>query len=230
MSSGIYQIRNIVNGKCYIGSAVDLRQRWAVHLSTLRHRSHYNIHLQRAFDKDSKEAFIFEVLEELEPENLVEREQYYLDTLNPEYNILPTAGSSFGVQYTDDARAKMSAAKIGGHLSAETCARMSIARMGERNPNYGKHLSAKTRAKISAAKTGEHLSAKTCARMSASRMGERNPNYGKHHSTRTRTKISRALTGERHPMYGKHHSEETKRKMSKARKAYWQKVREAKNQ
>lgn len=29
MASGIYQIRNLLDGKLYIGSAVDLAARWA---------------------------------------------------------------------------------------------------------------------------------------------------------------------------------------------------------
>jgi len=31
---------------------------------------------------------------------LIEREQYYIDLLNPEYNILKIAGSRLGVKHT----------------------------------------------------------------------------------------------------------------------------------
>ena len=209
MNSGIYQIKNTINGKCYIGSAVNLQQRLATHLSMLRHRNHYNIYLQRAFDKDDEEAFIFEVLEDVEPENLIKREQYYFDTLNPEYNISPTAGSTFGVPCSAEARARQSAAK-----------------MGERNPFYGRHHSEETRARQSAALTGKHPNAKTLTKMSAAttgernpmygRTGERNPNYGKHRSAETCAKISAANSGERHPNYGKSPSAETRTRQSKA--------------
>ena len=36
-----------------------------------------------------------------------EREQYYLDLLMPEYNILKVAGSSQGRKHSDEAKAKM---------------------------------------------------------------------------------------------------------------------------
>ena len=40
------------------------------------------------------ENFTLEILEYCDPAFILEREQYYLDTLKPEYNILKVAGSS----------------------------------------------------------------------------------------------------------------------------------------
>ena len=40
-------------------------------------------------------------------------EQYFLDLLKPEYNILLTAGSPLGYKHNDETKAKMSASKIG---------------------------------------------------------------------------------------------------------------------
>jgi group I intron endonuclease len=37
--------------------------------------------------------FTLEILEYCDPSEAISREQYYLDSLNPEYNILLTAGS-----------------------------------------------------------------------------------------------------------------------------------------
>ena len=68
---------------------------------------------------------------------------------------------------------------------------------GEKNYNYGKHLSEETRQK-----------------MSESRKGEKNHFYGKHHSEETKKRISAANAGSNHPMYGKHRTEETKKKLS----------------
>ena len=93
MISGIYQIHNQVDGKCYIGSSVNIRSRWRAHLTSLRHNRHHNAHLQVAFAEYGKEAFIFEILEKTDPENLLIREQHYLDMLKPEYNISPLAAS-----------------------------------------------------------------------------------------------------------------------------------------
>ena len=44
---------------------------------------------------------------------LLEREQYYLNTLNPEYNILKQAGSSLGFKLSQETKIKMSNAKKG---------------------------------------------------------------------------------------------------------------------
>lgn len=236
MPSGIYQIINRVNGKQYIGSAINLKRRWAAHLRYLRRGLHYNQHLQRAFDRSGEAAFSFSVLEYLErASQLIPREQYYLDTYLPEYNVSPTAGSLLGFRH-----------------SKESCKKMSEAHKGERNHNYGKHLSAETRAKISTAHTGKSLSEEhrrrigvagrgkrrseeTRRKISASLQGERNPMYGAHHSAasrqkmseaqmghqvseETRRKLSESQRGERGNNYGKHPSEETRRKMSEAHK------------
>lgn len=228
MISGIYQIQNVLNGKCYIGSAVDLRRRWMVHLNTLRRGRHHNFHLQSAFDKYGETTFIFEILEEAKSETLIEREQYFLDALLPEYNLSPTAGSSLGVQCTEETKQKIGVANTGKrspmygkHHSAAAKQKLREARTGKRSPMYGKHHSEETKQKISAAKTGK-------------RTGEQSPNYGKHLSEETKQKISKAETGKhisvetkqkmskarigkRNPMYGKHHSEETKKKISEAK-------------
>ena len=211
VASGIYQIENQVHGKRYIGSAVNFRKRWRNHLSALRLGQHRNRHLQRAFAKYGEEAFVFSVLEDVEePEKLIEREQRYLNTLNPEYNILPTAGSPLGHRHTDETRAKISATHKGKYPSAKTRAKMSAATTGERNSNYGKHLSDATRRKISNALMGRHLSDETCARM---REAHKSVN----------------LSGERNPFYGKHHSAETKRKISITQKARWRRIRALKS-
>jgi group I intron endonuclease len=44
--------------------------------------------------------FSLDILEYCEPSVLIKREQYYLDTLKPEYNILKKAGSSFGYKHS----------------------------------------------------------------------------------------------------------------------------------
>jgi len=43
----------------------------------------------------------------------LEREDYYIKLLKPEYNILQKAGSSLGIKRSDETRAKMSLAKKG---------------------------------------------------------------------------------------------------------------------
>ena len=77
--SGIYQIRNLVNGKVYVGSAVNLQHRRREHRSDLRNGTHHSIKLQRAYNKYGESSFAFEILEYVEDRNqLIEREQYYI--------------------------------------------------------------------------------------------------------------------------------------------------------
>jgi len=200
MVSGIYQIRNLVNGKRYIGSAMNVKKRWRNHLSELRHNSHHNRHLQAAFAKYGEAAFALSVLDYAVPELLIEREQYYLDMLRPEYNIELIAASSLGCRRSLETRRKLSAAWTTKRREAQS------------DRQRGKPLSQETRTKIGDSLRGRQLSEDHRRKLS----GERNPNYGKPRTVETRQKISESKKGERHPMYGKHHTEETKRKMSEA--------------
>lgn len=89
---GVYKITNIANGKIYIGSSKDIKDRWYQHTSKLNSKNHGNIHLQNAWNKYGGEKFKFEIIEECAPEFQFEREQFYLNTLSPfdtkGYNIV----------------------------------------------------------------------------------------------------------------------------------------------
>lgn len=96
--TGIYRIKNKINGKCYIGSSVNFDDRKNLHFSLLRRGIHHSIILQRAYDKYGLEFLSFEVLEHCEKEILIEREQWYIDNLDPEYNACKIAGSTLGIK------------------------------------------------------------------------------------------------------------------------------------
>lgn len=110
--SGIYEIVNVVNGKRYVGSAVNLKQRRSQHFSALRRGVHHNITLARAWVKYGEHGFEFRVIEWCPPEILIQREQFYIDE-RAEYNCSPTAGSTLGYRFTDEAKAKISVANKG---------------------------------------------------------------------------------------------------------------------
>lgn len=75
---GIYKITNLVNGKCYIGQAVDIHHRWKEHMRKINDLS-YDYVLYRAFRKYGVEQFSFEIIEECGQELLDERERYYIE-------------------------------------------------------------------------------------------------------------------------------------------------------
>jgi len=108
MSSGIYKIINKSDGKFYIGSAVDINKRWANHLTALRCHRHHNEYLQHVWDKSGGNCFEFVIVEYCEVFELIDREQYYIDSLMPNYNIAPIAGSSFGRKCSLETRKKIS--------------------------------------------------------------------------------------------------------------------------
>lgn len=78
---GIYKITNIKNNKIYIGSSINMYERWRKHKEMLLRDGHHSIHLQRAFNKHGLEYFKFEILEECDADYRCIREQFYLDSL-----------------------------------------------------------------------------------------------------------------------------------------------------
>lgn len=89
--SGIYCIINIKNSKRYIGSSKNIRQRLWTHRAGLRHNKHENYYLQAAWNKYGEDNFDFYIVESCEEKVLLEREQWYINTMKPEYNINPIA-------------------------------------------------------------------------------------------------------------------------------------------
>ena len=105
--SGIYKITNLITGQFYIGSAAkSIKDRWHYHIRDLRANKHHSGKLQNSWNKYKEENFKFEVIEECS--NILEREQYYMDTLKPFFNICPTAGNCSGRKFSDETKKKMS--------------------------------------------------------------------------------------------------------------------------
>lgn len=89
MDSGIYQVRNLVNNKRYIGLTECFRVRKTSHFTRLRKNIHINPKLQNAFNKYGEQNFVFEILEECDNKKLEEREVfwvYFFDSLKNGYN------------------------------------------------------------------------------------------------------------------------------------------------
>lgn len=110
----IYQIKNLVNGKLYIGSTKgELRRRKSAHLAKLRYNKHFNSHLQNAWNKYGEENFEFIDIETIifnealslreNYSKLRERELYFIVNSNPDYNINRiTAEGSLGRNVSEE--------------------------------------------------------------------------------------------------------------------------------
>ena len=57
--------------------------------------------INKALLKHGYAKFSLEILEYCNSEDLLKREQYYLDTLKPEYNIVKKAGSTLGYKHSE---------------------------------------------------------------------------------------------------------------------------------
>jgi group I intron endonuclease len=88
-----------LNGKSYVGSSINLGRRIREYYNI----SHLEINIKRSSSmiyrsllKYGYSNFSLEILEYVAIDKLLSREQYYIDTLQPSYNILLIAGSPLG--------------------------------------------------------------------------------------------------------------------------------------
>jgi hypothetical protein len=103
---GIYKIVNTINNSCYVGSSINFKERKGRHFKMLRKGNHHSIILQRAYNKYGVVNFIFSIIEECDKSILLSREQYWIDTLKPVYNVCKIAGSPLGTKQSIAVRNK----------------------------------------------------------------------------------------------------------------------------
>lgn len=106
--SGIYKIENKLNGKLYIGSSYNINERKSKHYYDLRNNKHHSITLQRSYNKHGEDNFIFEIIEECLIENLLSKEIFYIEQLNPFYNSAHVINSPYGSKRTFEQKQKLS--------------------------------------------------------------------------------------------------------------------------
>lgn len=58
----VYTITNVINGKLYIGSTINVEQRWNTHKNSLLRNAHHCIYLQRSVLKYGIDNFVFNVV------------------------------------------------------------------------------------------------------------------------------------------------------------------------
>jgi hypothetical protein len=104
--AGVYRWINKISGNTYVGSSIDLGSRLYTYYS-LRSLAKSNRRIERALLKRGYSNFSLEILEYCEPNEVLNREQYYLDNLKPEYNIVKIAGSTLGYKHTPASLKKM---------------------------------------------------------------------------------------------------------------------------
>lgn len=121
--SGIYRLNNIITGKSYIGSSINLARRFSDYYSIAYLENGvkkgssiiYNSLLKHGYSN-----FSLDILEYCESDLLIAREQYYFNLLKPEYNILKVAGSVLGFKHSETTKAKMRINNLGKKHTYET--------------------------------------------------------------------------------------------------------------
>lgn len=174
------------NGKKYIGKTKRTMAQRKVNSQTWEGYSKCTL-LWKAIQKygvaNIQETIL--VKEEMEDEKANELEKYYIalyktnvNKYGPSYGYNLTDGGEgvAGVKYAGkDLERRIQQMKENGlkhkgiKLSEEHKKKLSIAKKGEKHPNYGKHLSEETKAKIGKANSRENMSYETHIRRSESK-------------------------------------------------------------
>lgn len=203
---GVYKISNILSGRYYIGYSTNINRRFTVHRSKLKQNCHDNIFLQRSYNLDGEDKFIYEIIHICDTEeDAKEIELQYLTDLSiREYLYNLNFNNSGGDLLTNHPDKEKIREQIINSFK-ETLGKMTpeernkkYGKCGERNGMFGKTHSDEVRKKLSEIHKGNSY----CK--------------GKKASEETKKKISdnaKLKIGEKNPFYGKHHSEETKEKI-----------------
>lgn len=83
---GIYKIINTITGDFYIGSSKNVKRRWADHKCQSTWKRRPNNPMYQDMKKYGTDYFEFQILEEVEPDSLKEKEQQFIDKMHPTYN------------------------------------------------------------------------------------------------------------------------------------------------
>jgi group I intron endonuclease len=173
MKRGIYKISNEINGKVYIGQAINIKRRWREHKENLRKNTHKNQHLQNSWNKYGESNFKFEIIEICKEEELTFKEQLWINrfkSLNSKYGYNKREASNKG-RLSKESCEKLSKSKLGHKVSEETRKKLRMIK-GNKNHNYGKPMTEEQKKKIS-----------------ESQKGEKHHFYGKHRSEEFKKKI-----------------------------------------
>lgn len=114
----IYEIKNLVNNKRYIGQTTyeNPNNRWSAHKSDLKKKKSCNIYLQRAWNKNKEINFEFNILDTAKNQKELDKlEKFYIqkfNTLNSKFGYNLRSGGARG-KHSDETKEKLSLSRIG---------------------------------------------------------------------------------------------------------------------
>lgn len=193
---GIYEIRNLVNNKVYIGSTINLQKRYNSHISQLKNQNHDNQHLQNSYNQYGIDKFEMKLLKTCDEISLLIEEQFYLNLYWNEQNKKFNENCFNIAKFSGNPM-------LGRHHDDSTKNAIKLANSGEKNYWFGKTLSDEHKLKCRKAKIGKKATEETKKKISDRVSGDGNPMYGVPS-----------------PMTGKKHTQKTKDKQSLAKIKY----------
>ena len=155
----IYKVTNIVNSKTYIGvTSQGYEKRFTRHLNDARLGS--DCHFHRAIRKYGRRNFTIEVLITVDSrDDAYEYEKLFIELY---------CSKLMGYNETEGGEGR-----LGYKHSEETKKKLSIGKMGAKNPMYKRDVSKETRQKISKAGKGRKHSEDTKRKISKSQKGKK---------------------------------------------------------
>lgn len=174
--TGIYLLRNLINGKIYVGKSVNVRKRMYQHSKPeIYHKHTKESPIVRAIKKYGFENFSIEILEtftgESKKQDIIESEIFWIKKMqsndpNIGYNLLLGGTDWTGYSHSDETKQILSQ-------------KASERYQGVNNPMFGKNHTKESKEKISINRKKNKIA-----------VGENNPFFGKVHSDETKRIIS----------------------------------------
>jgi group I intron endonuclease len=142
-------LANKLTNDTYIGQSKDISKRFRNYFNLSYIKSKNSFIISRALIKYGYSNFSVMILEYCDKSDLIKREQYYLNKLNPEYNILKIVGSSCGFKHSKETKRKIrkslkgiyikeKSVLFGRNHTEETKKLMSLKKAKYNNPMWGK--------------------------------------------------------------------------------------------
>jgi len=188
--SGIYKITNMINGKVYIGQAIDIYDRWGNERRACKknskHPERINRHLRASILKYGIENFKWEIINDCGIDGLNFWEPYYIavyDAQNRDKGYNLDSGGGAGRRHCQETKDRIRMKLVGVKKTPEHCENIKKAwenasdefrdsiKNTRRVNQTGKKHTPEAIEKIAKSSKGRRHSPETCAKMSASHTG-----------------------------------------------------------
>lgn len=96
---GVYKITNTETGATYVGSSRNIKHRWSNHKCLSTWLASPTKKLYQDMQELGTDKFEFELVEECKEEDLIDKEQKWIDELKPAYNTNAAKAGEVGSKY-----------------------------------------------------------------------------------------------------------------------------------